>query len=97
MLESKETNCGPKSFRNLDSWFTHPRFLSFVEEEWKKLGNEDLLGKMNKLKGPLRKWNKETFGNIDYNIQKFERELKLVAEKLDAGRYEDVIMARYQH
>ena len=51
-----------------------------------KLGCENLQGKLNKLKRPLRKWNNEIFGNIEFNIQIFERELKLVSDKIDKGR-----------
>ena len=72
LLESEEVSQGPKLFRNRDTWFSHPSFLKLVEEEWKGKGNMHFLDKLNKLKAPLKKWNKESFGNIDSNTQRLE-------------------------
>ena len=44
---------------------------------------------------PLKKWNKEIFGNIDQNIQRFEDEIAAVNVKLDAGDADCVDNARF--
>lgn len=30
---------GPKPFRSLNTWFTHPNFKKFVSEEWRNLSS----------------------------------------------------------
>ena len=95
LLESVEVNWGPKPFQNLDAWFTHPNFIKLVEDEWKNLGSMDVLSKLNRLKLPIRKWNKEKFGNFEFNIQRLEGELDVVVGRLDEGSSNEVDVARY--
>ena len=54
-----------------------------VREEWKKLGNLPIQRKLRALHLPLRRWNKEKFGNIDQAIKKFEKEQLPIQEKID--------------
>ena len=90
-----EVNWGPEPFRNLDAWFTHPSFVKLIEDEWKNLGSMDVLCKFNRLKLPIRKWNKEKFGNFEFNNQRLEGELDVVAGRLDEGSLDEVDIARY--
>ena len=55
----------------------------------------NVLEKLRKLKTPLKKWNKESFGNIDVNIQKFEREINQVSRRLDEGSSDEVDLAQF--
>ena len=95
LLEEGEVNWGPEPFRNLDAWFTHPSFVKLIEDEWKNLGSMDVLSKFNRLKLPIRKWNKEKFGNFEFNNQRLEGELDVVAGRLDEGSLDEVDIARY--
>ena len=96
LLETEEVNWGPKPFWNLDTWFSHPCFLKVVEDEWRSYGNTNMLEKLKKLRTPLRRWNRESSGCIDFNIQKLESKLKVMESKLDDGSIEEVDTARYQ-
>ena len=53
------------------------------------------MDKLNKMKEPLRKWNKERFGNIDSNIQKLEDELARVSSKIEDDSVDQVVLAIY--
>ena len=53
------------------------------------------MDKLNKMKEPLRKWNKERFGNIDSNIQKLEDELARVSSKIEDDSVDEVVLAIY--
>ena len=46
-----------------------------IREEWNRLGEMPIENKLRSLKKPMRVWNKEKFGSIDQNINKFESEL----------------------
>ena len=70
LLESDHFNRGPKPFRSLDVWFSHPSFRKLVEVEWKKMGSLPILEKLKIWKASLRKWNKDVFfGNINMIIE----------------------------
>ncbi|VFQ77929.1 unnamed protein product [Cuscuta campestris] len=63
---------GPSSFRFLNAWIHHNRFLQVVKECWTKSsscgGMHGLVAKLKDLKGCLREWNKNEFGNIFENL-----------------------------
>lgn len=67
-----------------------------IDHKWKNLGNFDLFEKLKKLKVPIRKWNKEMFGDIDNNIAKLENELTMVENRLDQQNINEVDMAHFQ-
>ena len=52
------------------SWFSvySPRSLKFCYGRVEEIGKWRLVGEDEQTEGPLRKSNKETFGNIDYSI-----------------------------
>ena len=65
-----------------------------AEGEWKRMGDSDFSKKLKSLKGPLRKWNSEVFGDIDHTISKLEVELAVVDRSLDNDEYDEVSLAR---
>ena len=75
LLESTVVNWGPKPFRSLDMWFSHPKFMKMVQEEWQMLGDVVATKKLKSLQIPIKKWNKEVFGNLDHKIKSFEEEV----------------------
>lgn len=63
---------GPKPFKSLDAWFSNPHFIRMVKSEWKALGNLPINAKLKALKKPIKKWNRDVFGNIDRRIEELE-------------------------
>ena len=53
--------------------------MKVFEKKWIQLAGLPLDQKLRKLKAPLRKWNREVFGNIELKIQDYKKEL----DKLD--------------
>ncbi|XP_016173487.1 uncharacterized protein LOC107615991 [Arachis ipaensis] len=94
IVEDKRMSRGPMPFRSLDLWFTHEGFLRMVKEEWRSLGELDFTDKLKALRGPLGRWHKENFGNMDKKISKFEDEIKKVDDMVSNGVYDGTIEAR---
>lgn len=65
VVECESEDWGPKPFRNSDVWFTCPSFKKLVDNKWKCLLNLPFQEKLKRLKEPLRKWNRQVFGNLD--------------------------------
>lgn len=69
-------NCkdwGPRPFRFLNIWTSHPNFLEFVESRWSTYAVEGWAGfvlkeKLKLLRADLKTWNSEVFGDIDTSI-----------------------------
>ena len=95
-LEVSSQGRNPKPFRCLDAWFTHSDFRKTMQQEWRPMGTSSVVEKLNKLKAPLQRWNKEVFGNIDTNINKFEKELEVVERRIDAVIGDKTDFARLQ-
>lgn len=79
-----------RSFRNLDTWFSHAGFIKPVREEWKKLDEIPVTRKLKALHSPIRRWNKFHFGNFDAKIALFEKEQPKIHAKIDRARLEVV-------
>ena len=62
----------------------------------KKYGEYRFAEKLKSLKGPLRKWNSEVFGDIDHTISKLEEELAVVDRSLDNEGNDEVSLARWE-
>lgn len=67
---------GPSSFRFQSMWTSHPNFPLTVRLNWnlpcEETGMRRLLFKLKRLKGHLRWWNKDIFGNIFEAIARAE-------------------------
>lgn len=80
----KVLDWGPKPFRCLNAWFTHPSFKSFFcTDKWNGYVIRGWEGyvikeKIKLLKEDLKKWNKETFGDIGSSIEKYHQEIKIL-------------------
>ncbi|GLT59681.1 hypothetical protein SLA2020_324880 [Shorea laevis] len=95
MLQTRVENWGPKPFRTIDSWLTHPEFEQFVKERWNSFevrgwGGYRLKEKLKMLKKELRIWNKEVFGVIDNRIEEAKETIKLIDEKNDMGQISEM-------
>lgn len=82
-LVCSNSDWGPKPFRFNNCWLEHKDFKAFVEACW---GNFHVQGwkthvfkeKLKLLKGELRKWNKEVFGDADLSIEKIVEEMNIL-------------------
>ena len=69
VVKSVEKDWGPKPFRSVDAWFLERGFREMVKEKWSSYPAEgnafvSFKEKLKRLKGDLKIWNKEVFGNI---------------------------------
>ncbi|XP_068503978.1 uncharacterized protein [Phaseolus vulgaris] len=69
VVKSVEKDWGPKPFRTIDAWFLERGFNEMVKEKWisyPRKGNAmvNVKEKLKILKGDLKIWNKEVFGNV---------------------------------
>ncbi|XP_028073786.1 uncharacterized protein LOC114276195 [Camellia sinensis] len=80
LLMEDERDWGPKPFRFINAWASHPQFKNEVKKVWEGaqlLGypSYKLMHKLRILRAHLRMWNKEVFGNIDDQLKKVAEEL----------------------
>lgn len=81
LLEIKARDWGPKPFRYLNLWSTHPDFKEFVSRKWDSYnidgwGSFIMKEKLKLLKEDLKKWNVEVFGNLENNIEIQRQEIQ---------------------
>ncbi|XP_057730108.1 uncharacterized protein LOC130945406 [Arachis stenosperma] len=94
IVEGRKLRGGPRPFRSLYSWFTHDGFLRMVKEEWRGLGELQFTNKLKALTGPLGRWHKANFGEIDKMIIKFEEEIKRIDDMVSNGVHDGTLEAR---
>ncbi|XP_057719720.1 uncharacterized protein LOC130934150 [Arachis stenosperma] len=94
IVEDNRMRGGPRPFRSLDLWFTHEGFLRMVKEEWRSQGELEFIEKLKALTGPLGRWHKENFGEMDKKIAKLEEEIKKVDDMVGNRVYDGTIDAR---
>ncbi|XP_025625391.1 uncharacterized protein [Arachis hypogaea] len=65
-----------------------------VKEEWKGLGELQFTDKLKVLTGPLGRWHRDNFGDMDKKIKKFEEEIKKIDDMVANGTYNGRVEAR---
>eukprot|EP00253_Pinus_taeda_P028735 PITA_28735 len=84
-------------------WLTHPAFKDFVKTIWASFipseGSKmyQLQQKLWFLKSHLKRWNRETFGNIFEEQQKLNNELKELHQKIITTGHTDATLEQEQH
>lgn len=90
-------------------WLRNPELLSKVEEWWTRIRQKGK-GKMHisqlqlkELKGKIKKWNKDEFGNIMVETQKLEKEMEEIPKKIitegrdeERSKEEGIIMSQLE-
>ena len=61
---------GPKPFRTIDTWLSEKGFMEMVKGRWSSYsvqgnGFMKVKEKLKHLKGDLKVWNRNVFGNIE--------------------------------
>jgi len=99
VVKTLDKDWGPKLFRTIDAWHMERGFSEMVKEKWKSFsvqgdGITNLKDKLKMLKGELKIWNKEVYGNlyttkecILRDIESFDRQ-DLNGGQDDRGRME---------
>ncbi|XP_073153276.1 uncharacterized protein [Henckelia pumila] len=79
---------GPSSFRFQSMWTRHPGFLQTIRLNWNMpcslQGMPRLFAKLKRLKGHLKWWNRDVFGNLFDNIAEAERSVRLAEAACEA-------------
>ncbi|XP_015967155.1 uncharacterized protein LOC107490854 [Arachis duranensis] len=65
-----------------------------VKEEWRSLGEENILDKLKALTVSLTRWHREKFGDIDRRITQFEDEIKKADDIVSTGVADGTIEVR---
>lgn len=73
-LNCNLVNWGPNPFRSLNGWLESPGFVEFVEKSWGELNVTGsavfvVKEKLYNLNHSLRKWNKDSYGWVDLEIE----------------------------
>ncbi|XP_068503691.1 uncharacterized protein [Phaseolus vulgaris] len=76
-----EKNWGPKPFRSIDAWFMGKGFSEMVKNNWSSYPVQrnafiNIKEKLKSLKGDLKVWNRDEFGNIQTNKMRILQELE---------------------
>lgn len=75
ILKNKETNCGPKSFKVINSWSQMEGYREYVRAQWKFLKFEGLSTfvlneKLKVIKSNLKEWRKLHASNLEEKLKK---------------------------
>jgi hypothetical protein len=81
---------GPKPFRFNNYWLDHRALPSVVQQSWEQHNNSGWMAfklkeKLKSLKGSLKIWNKEVFGDIDHKIDLQVETIKEIDLKAESG------------
>ena len=96
VVSSIEVKRNPLPFRALDVWLDEPSFMELFEAEWVQLSGLPLEKKLRLIKKPIKKWNREVYGHIDRNIQKFEQALDKAEAEVVKGEHGDLQWSRIE-
>ncbi|XP_028101025.1 uncharacterized protein LOC114300334 [Camellia sinensis] len=99
LIQEDGRDWGPKPFKFINAWLSHPSFISEVKKRWEEAQVQGWAGfrvirKLNLLRSHLRMWNKVMFGNIDTQLQKAEEELHEWDLKAESRSLEEVELMR---
>lgn len=99
-LQSSTKDWGPKPFKFINGWISHPEFASMVKSKWEsyivdRWSSYILKEKLKLLKTDLKVWNKDVFGMLDTSIEVKKAAIDTLDRVDDTfGLEEDEIMER---
>ena len=75
LLNSKDSESGPKPFRFQNVWLTHPDCLKLIRNTWVAASDLGIADKLRAVKKELKNWNTSVFGHIDLTIAALEEKI----------------------
>jgi len=83
VIKSVEKDWGPKPFRTIDAWLTEKGFLEMVKDRWLSYSGQGCSftkakDKLKRLKGDLKEWNRDVFGNIETTKKRILQETEVL-------------------
>lgn len=89
ILMEDDRDWGPRPFRFLNAWASHPNFVTLVKQTWSESQVEGWAGyrclmKFKALKQKLNVWNTAVFGKVESQLKAAEEEahaIELIAEE----------------
>ncbi|GKV49617.1 hypothetical protein SLEP1_g56358 [Rubroshorea leprosula] len=101
VLKSRTTDWGPRPFRVLDAWQQHLDFKKLVEDKWSEMEVEGFARykcqqKLKLLKGFLKGWNKEVFGNMEAQYEQAVKNIEQVDMQNELADLEDAEIVKRQ-
>ena len=75
LVSSTEQDWGPKPFKFLDCWLSHPRCMKVIRDSWEKCTSHNVLDKLKLTRMNLKEWNLSDFDNIDHRISSLEEKI----------------------
>lgn len=90
VLQTNAHSYGPKPFCFENMWTTHSFFKDLVSKWWMECHVEGwkcfkFMQKLGYVKGKLREWNRNTFGNLKANINNLTVELDEIDKLVEDG------------
>lgn len=81
LLDSVVRDWGPRPFRSINAWFSHPDFKNFIMDRWRNFKVEGWSGfvikeNFKKLKEEVKVWNRDVFGSLDVKIENIREEIR---------------------
>ena len=81
VVKSLDKAWGPKPFRTIDAWFTERGFCEMVKNNWNSYSLQGsvfqkIKKKLKRLKGDIKVWNRDVFGNIHSSKKRILQEIK---------------------
>jgi len=83
IIKSVEKDWGPKPFRTIDAWLSEKGFLEMVKVRWLSYPGQGcsfmkVKDKLKCLKGNLKEWNRDVFGNIETTKKRILQEIEIL-------------------
>ncbi|XP_068485324.1 uncharacterized protein [Phaseolus vulgaris] len=81
VVKSVDKDWGPKPFKTIDAWLSEKGFMKMVKDRWSAYpaqGNSfmKVKDKLKWLKGDLKVWNRDTFGNMETKKKRILQEIE---------------------
>ncbi|XP_068498266.1 uncharacterized protein [Phaseolus vulgaris] len=81
VVKSVDKDWGPKPFRTIDAWLVEKGFMEMVKDRWNAYVVQGssftkVKDKLKRLKGDLKIWNKDIFGNLESTKKRILQEIE---------------------
>jgi hypothetical protein len=90
MLKYEDFDWGPPPFRFQNCWLDHKGLVDLVKLSWQepcttKWKAFQIASKLKRLKGVLKGWNKEVFGEVNLKLRQLKENMESLEKQADEG------------